>query len=124
MSFDEDWTLSVFQTDSSQTLIFAQKTTTNRENGLDEEKFVYFWTRYLIFGHKNVTIPQHIVENNFQVTSDSTDESLENNFKRLAWDSIGSSLYTTHGSKTMLCWTRQYTNDKESWNAKTVENQT
>jgi len=43
---------------------------------------------------------------------------------RLAWDSIGSSLYTTHGSKTMLCWTRQYTNDKESWNAKTVENQT
>ena len=22
----------------------------------------------------------------------------------------------------MLCWTRQYTNDKESWNAKTVEN--
>ena len=43
-------------------------------------------------------------------------------FQRLAWDSIGSSLYTTHGSKTMLCWTRQYTNDKESWNAKTVEN--
>jgi len=34
---------------------------------------------------------------------------------RLTWDSIGTSLFTCHGSRTTVRWNRKYENDEEVW---------